>query len=86
MRSTSAHLLSQFKAPTLVVHCDRDRAVPPEHGRALAAEIPGARCIAAERESPLLEGELAWSLFLEEVGLIREFVRRSDVTLLPLRS
>ena len=34
--------LSQVKAPTLVVHCDRDRAVPPEDGRRLAAAIRGA--------------------------------------------
>jgi len=36
-------LLSQVRAPTLVVHRDRDRAAPVEHGRALADGIPGAR-------------------------------------------
>ncbi|MCV2392965.1 alpha/beta fold hydrolase [Actinotalea sp. M2MS4P-6] len=31
------------QAPTLVLHRDRDRAAPPEQGRLLAAQIPGAR-------------------------------------------
>ena len=40
-------LLSQVKAPTLVIHCDRDHAVLPEKGHLLAAGIPGhstSRC------------------------------------------
>jgi pimeloyl-ACP methyl ester carboxylesterase len=57
------------KVPTLVLHCDRDRAVPPERGRVLAAEIPGARYVSLPSANHLMiEGELAWSLFLEEVG------------------
>ena len=40
----SAHgRLHRVKAPTLVLHGDQDRLVPPENGRALAARIPGAR-------------------------------------------
>jgi pimeloyl-ACP methyl ester carboxylesterase len=35
--------LSSLKIPTLVVHGDADRLVPPEAGRATAAAIPGAR-------------------------------------------
>ena len=63
-------LLSQVKAPTLVLHCDRDRAVPPERGRVLAAEIPGARYVSLPSANHLmLEDEPAWSLFVEEVGL-----------------
>ena len=49
-------LLSQVKTPTLVIHCDRDRAVAPEKGRLLAA---GSRCplrLPAERESPDARG------------------------------
>jgi pimeloyl-ACP methyl ester carboxylesterase len=37
------HLLPSLTVPTLVFHCDRDRAVPPEEGRIMAAEIPNAR-------------------------------------------
>jgi DNA-binding winged helix-turn-helix (wHTH) protein/pimeloyl-ACP methyl ester carboxylesterase len=63
-------LLSQVKTPTLVIHCDRDRAVAPEHGRLLAAEIPGARYVSLPSANHLmLEEEPAWSLFLEELGL-----------------
>ena len=63
-------LLPQVKTPTLVVHCDRDRAVPPEKGRLLAAEIPGARYVSLPSANHLmLEEEPAWSLFLEELGL-----------------
>jgi pimeloyl-ACP methyl ester carboxylesterase len=64
-------LLSQVKAPTLVVHCDRDRAVPPEDGRRLAAAIRGARYVSPPSANHLmLEEEPAWSLFLEELGLL----------------
>jgi pimeloyl-ACP methyl ester carboxylesterase/DNA-binding winged helix-turn-helix (wHTH) protein len=63
-------LLLQIKAPTLVLHCDRDRAVPPERGRALAAGIPGARYVSLPSANHLmLEDEPAWSQFLEELGL-----------------
>ena len=63
-------LLSQVKTPTLVIHCDRDHAVPPEKGRLLAAGIPGARYVSLPSANHLmLEEEPAWSLFLEELGL-----------------
>jgi DNA-binding winged helix-turn-helix (wHTH) protein/pimeloyl-ACP methyl ester carboxylesterase len=63
-------LLSQVKTPTLVIHCDRDHAVPPEKGRMLAAGIPGARYVSLPSANHLmLEDEPAWSLFLEELGL-----------------
>ncbi|HEY7500328.1 MAG TPA: alpha/beta fold hydrolase [Vicinamibacterales bacterium] len=63
-------LLSQVQAPTLVVHCDRDRAVVAEEGRHLAAAIPGARYVSLPSANHLmLEEEPAWSRFLEELGL-----------------
>jgi DNA-binding CsgD family transcriptional regulator len=36
-------VLSEVRAPTLVVHRDRDRAAPLRQGQILAAGIPGAR-------------------------------------------
>ena len=63
-------LLSKVKTRTLVIHCDRDQAVPPERGRLLAAGIPGARYVSLPSANHLmLEEEPAWSLFLEELGL-----------------
>ncbi len=63
-------LLPQVTTPTLVIHCDRDKAVPAENGRLLAAEIPGARYVSLPSANHLiLEDEPAWSLFLEELGL-----------------
>jgi DNA-binding winged helix-turn-helix (wHTH) protein/pimeloyl-ACP methyl ester carboxylesterase len=63
-------LLSQVKMPTLVIHCDRDVAVPATQGRQLAAEIPEARYVSLPSANHLmLETEPAWSLFLEELGL-----------------
>ncbi|SDS84531.1 Pimeloyl-ACP methyl ester carboxylesterase [Streptomyces sp. TLI_053] len=38
--------LGGITAPTLVLHGEEDPLFPPEHGRALAAEIPGARFLA----------------------------------------
>jgi pimeloyl-ACP methyl ester carboxylesterase len=58
------------KAPTLVIHCDRDQVILPERGRLVAARIPGARYVSLPGANHLmLEEEPAWSLFLEELGL-----------------
>ena len=37
--------LSSITAPTLVIHGTADPMFPPQHGEALAAEIPGARLL-----------------------------------------
>jgi pimeloyl-ACP methyl ester carboxylesterase/DNA-binding winged helix-turn-helix (wHTH) protein len=67
-------LLSQVTTPTLVVHCDRDRAVPVEDGRQLAAAIPNARYVSLPSANHLmLEEEPAWALFLEELGLFLDW-------------
>lgn len=63
-------LLSLVKVPTLVLHCDRDHAIPPERGRALAAGIAGARYVSLPSANHLmLEEEPAWAQFLDELGL-----------------
>jgi DNA-binding winged helix-turn-helix (wHTH) protein/pimeloyl-ACP methyl ester carboxylesterase len=63
-------LLKQVNTPTLVVHCDRDQAVPVEGGRMLAATIQGARYVSLPSANHLmLETEPAWPLFLDELGL-----------------
>ena len=35
--------LADFDRPTLVLWASEDRVMPPEHGRRLAAIVPGAR-------------------------------------------
>jgi len=40
--------VSTIAAPTLVIHGTADPMFPPEHGRALAAEIPGATLLLLE--------------------------------------
>jgi pimeloyl-ACP methyl ester carboxylesterase/DNA-binding winged helix-turn-helix (wHTH) protein len=76
--STSAtidvtELAPQVRAPTLVLHATGDAAVPFDQGRLLAALVPGARFISLEgRNHILLEGEPAWTRFVDEV---RRFLR-----------
>jgi pimeloyl-ACP methyl ester carboxylesterase/DNA-binding winged helix-turn-helix (wHTH) protein len=63
-------LLRQVRTPTLVIHCDRDQAVPAEKGRRIAAAIPNARYVSLPGANHLmLEEEPAWAIFLEELGL-----------------
>ena len=62
-------LLSQVKAPALVLHCRGDAVQPFDEGRRLAAGIPGARFIALEGRNHIpLEGEPAWSRLVQEMS------------------
>jgi len=61
-------LLSQVKAPTLVMHARNDARVPFELGRRMAAGIPDARLVPLESANHImLEGEPALERFLEEL-------------------
>jgi pimeloyl-ACP methyl ester carboxylesterase/DNA-binding winged helix-turn-helix (wHTH) protein len=61
-------LLPKISVPTIVFHSDRDRIAPPEEGRILAAEIPGAQFVPLPSANHiLLSNEPAWKLFLEEL-------------------
>jgi class 3 adenylate cyclase/pimeloyl-ACP methyl ester carboxylesterase len=63
-------LLSEVKAPTLVMHVRDDLIVPFEFGRQLAAGIPHARFIALPGRNHLfLEHEPASGRFFEEISL-----------------
>jgi len=69
-------LLGLVSVPTIVFHSDGDRAVPPEEGRILAAEIPNARFVPLPGANHvLLANEPAWGVFLEELGI---FLRWQD--------
>lgn len=62
-------LLPRVSVPTIVFHGDRDRVIPAEEGRILAAEIPGARFVPLNTANHiLLADEPAWRVFLEELG------------------
>jgi pimeloyl-ACP methyl ester carboxylesterase len=62
-------LLPSVSVPTIVFHSDGDRAVPPDEGRILAAEIPNARFVPLSSANHLLLGdEASWRIFVEELG------------------
>jgi pimeloyl-ACP methyl ester carboxylesterase/DNA-binding CsgD family transcriptional regulator len=61
-------LLGEVRTPTLVLHARDDDIVPLAEGRILAAGIPGAQFVELDsRNHVLLEHELAWGRFCEEV-------------------
>jgi pimeloyl-ACP methyl ester carboxylesterase len=63
-------LLPKVAVPTLVMHAREDLIAPFEFGRAMAADIPGARFVALPGRNHLfLEQEPAHQRFLEEVRL-----------------
>jgi hypothetical protein len=60
--------LPAIKAPTLVLHCRDDSAVPFEQGRLIASRIPHARFVSLEsRNHVLLPRDPAWPVFVSEV-------------------
>jgi pimeloyl-ACP methyl ester carboxylesterase/DNA-binding winged helix-turn-helix (wHTH) protein len=62
-------LLPSISVPTIVFHSDRDRIAPPEEGRILAAEIPGAQFVPLPSANHiLLAEEPAWKLFRQELS------------------
>lgn len=68
-------LLPRIAAPTLVIHRQRDRSIPLEAGRDLAARIPGALMVT-------LEGQVHLPWF-EDRGVLEailEFLQVEDVT------
>jgi pimeloyl-ACP methyl ester carboxylesterase len=61
--------LPHIRVPTIVFHCEHDRAVPFEEGRRMASAIPGAQFVPLPSQNHLvLADEPAWGLFVEEVG------------------
>ena len=71
-------LLPSIAAPTLVLHCRDDAAMPLEQGRLIASRIPGARFVPLEsRNHILLPRDPAWAAFLSEV---RRFLREGAPT------
>jgi pimeloyl-ACP methyl ester carboxylesterase len=68
-------LLSQVKAPTLVMHVRDDPTVPSDQGRELAAGIPGARFVALPgKNHVLLERDPGLPRFFQE---LKDFLKNS---------
>jgi class 3 adenylate cyclase/pimeloyl-ACP methyl ester carboxylesterase len=69
-------LLSQVKAPTLVMHVRDEPRVPSDRGRELAAGIPGARFVALPgKNHVLLEQDPGLPRFFEE---LKDFLRNAN--------
>ena len=62
----STERLRQIRVPTLVLHGAEDPLFPIDHGRALAAAIPGARLIALERTGHELPRE-SWDVVVPAI-------------------
>jgi len=61
-------LLSQVRAPTLVIHSKGDRMQPIEQGRKMAAGIPNARFIAYDSNNHVpIENDPCWPLMEQEI-------------------
>ena len=72
-------LLPTLSVPTIVFHSDRDKVAPPEEGRILAAEIPGARFVPLPSANHiLLSEEPAWNIFREELASFLKCKTLSD--------
>jgi len=71
-------LLPGIAAPTLVLHCSGDAAMPFEQGRLIANRIPRARLVPLDsRNHILLPRDPAWPAF---VGEVRRFLREGART------
>ena len=72
-------LLPAIAAPTLVLHCRNDAALPFDQGQLIASRIPRARFVALEsRNHILLPRDPAWAAFVSEV---RRFLREGARTM-----
>jgi len=74
-------VLPEIVAPTLVLHCRNDGAVPFsfDQSRLIASRVPGARLVTLEsRNHMLLPRDPAWATFVSEV---RRFLRDDPPTL-----
>jgi pimeloyl-ACP methyl ester carboxylesterase/DNA-binding SARP family transcriptional activator len=77
-------LLPRVVAPTLVLHCRDDTAMPFEQGRLIASRIPRARFVTLEgRSHILLPRDPAWAVFVSEV---RRFLREEGTPTTPRAS
>jgi len=73
-------LLPKVSVPTLIFHAERDHIAPPEQGRILATEIPGARFVPLPTGNHLLlASEPAWATFRDELASFLRTESRASV-------
>ena len=61
-------MLPKVTAPTLVLHCQGDRATPIRYGREIAAGIAGAKFVRIEGDNHVfLESDVAYRTFFDEL-------------------
>jgi len=63
--------IGQISVPTLVIHGENDRLVPPENGRLIAARIPGAKLVMIPGASHIFstdQPDLAHAAILDFLG------------------
>jgi DNA-binding NarL/FixJ family response regulator len=67
-RADVREIVSKVRCPTLVLHSRGEFVIPFEWGRAVAAQIPGARFVPLESRSHiLLDNEPAWQQFVDAI-------------------
>ena len=72
----SSDLVSEVRAPTLVIHGRNDLVIPFSDGKELAAGIPGARFVPLETKSHIpLAHDPAWGRMESE---IQDFLAAHD--------
>jgi 3-oxoadipate enol-lactonase len=76
--------IAQISAPTLVIHGENDRLVPPENGRMIAARIPGAKLVTIPGASHIFstdQPDMAHAAVLDFLGAqaTRKRVRPAQV-------
>ena len=59
--------LADITAPTLVLHGEDDPMFPPEHGRALAAAVRGARLVLLSGVGHQYPPRIAWGVVVPEI-------------------
>jgi len=63
--------IAQISAPTLVIHGENDKLVPPENGRLITARIPGAKLVIVPSASHIFttdQPDLAHAAILDFLG------------------
>lgn len=73
---SSYRRLPRIRVPTLVVHGDQDRLIPPENGRVVARRIPGARFVLLPNAGHILTTDQTEQCLAEILKFLEEHRNR----------